>query len=242
MHFTPEELKDFPLWALDEDDTFAIWQWLGDWGDVIKAVQATPAEIVPIPDVEVAATPAPRVPKDKPTVVRWVAFTATELDTILHMQVAGCDLITQGSVGALLSNGDVVVPGVRVANHTGNPFSTHNLIVPKGPTTLLTKGLGIVVGRDNVTADMVSSVEAMLSTHPFNKIQVLMPALEDIIGLAMQGYRFDDTLGENQQLTAVLDHLKAVQGWTVKRAFLKVIGDTLYSTDDCPLSGAVKLR
>lgn len=236
MHFTPDELKSFPLWAVEENDTFAIMQWLGDWGDVIKAVQR-PDDVVPIPDIDLEEF-KPRVP----TVVRWLAFTASELDVLLHMQFAGCDLITQGSVGALLSNGDVVVPGVRVANHTGNPFSTHTLIVPKGPTTLLTKGLGVVVGRNNVTADVVSGVEAFLSVHPFSKIQITLPALEDIIGLSMQGFQFDDTLNDTQQLSAVMDHLRATRSWSIKRDFLKVIGDTLYSTDDCPLRGAVKLR
>lgn len=240
MHFTPEELKSFPLWALDEHDPQAISEWLGDWVEVIEAVQR-PAE-VPIPDREVPEAATPRVPKEKPTVVRWVAFTAAELDTLLHKQYAGCDLITQGSVGALLSNGDVVVPGVRVANHTGNPFSTYNLIVAKGPTVLLTEGLGMVVGRQNVSADYVSSVEAMLSVHPFNKIQIMLPALEDVIGLSMQGYQFDDTLTDAQQLASVLNHLNTTRGWSIKRDFLKVIGDTLYSTDECPLTGAVKLR
>lgn len=238
MQFTPEELKSFPLWALDEKDTFAIEQWLGDWVGVIEAVQR-PVDDEPT----VKAEPeSPRVPTVKPSVVRWLAFTTSELDTLLHMQVSGCDLITQGSVGALLSNGDVIVPGVRVANHTGNPFSTHTLVVPKGPTTLLTKGLGLVIGRDNVSADVVSSVEAFLSVHPFTKIQVTMPALEDIIGLSMQGFQFDDTLSNVQQLSAVIDHLQSTRGWTIKRAFLTVLDDTLYSTDECPLSGAVKLR
>jgi hypothetical protein len=239
MQFTPEELKSFPLWALEEKDTFAIEQWLGDWVGVIEAVQRP--EIVPIPDVDMSEH-KPRVPTEKPSVVRWLAFTASELEVLLHMQFAGCDLITQGSVGALLSNGDVIVPGVRVANHTGNPFSTHTLIVPKGPTTLLTKGLGVVVGRDNVSADVVSSVEAFLSVHPFSKIQIMLPALEDIIGLAMQGFQFDDALNDIQQLSAVLDHLSATRGWSIKRDFMTVSGDTLYSTDNCPLRGAVKLR
>lgn len=238
MHFTPEELKSFPLWALEENDTFAITQWLGDWVDVIKAVQTAPAEEVPItePDVYI------RKPTNVPLVVKWLEFGMSELDAILKRNHTNCELIATEAHGALLSNGDLVIQDVRVANHTGNPYSTHTLRVEKAPTVLFTRGLGAVVDQDQVPSVVVNNMSRHLEFYQYDKQNIIMPSLEDLVWTRASGYPYDATLTDEQQLESVLAFICAGTEWTINHNHVTFENGTLYTTPDCPISGAVNLR
>lgn len=238
MHFTPEELKSFPLWALEENDTFAITQWLGDWVDVIKAVQIAPAEEVPITEPEVYI----RKPTNVPSVAKWLKFDTNELDAILKTNHSSCDLITTSAYGALLSNGDLVIRDVRVANHTGNPFSTHSLRVEKAPTVLLTRGLGTVVVQDQVPSVVVDNMASYLEYYRYDKQNIVMPTLEDLVWTRASGYPYSATLTDEQQLTSALTYICSGTDWTLNLNHFTLVDGTLYTTPECPISGAINLR
>lgn len=238
MHFTPEELKSFPLWAVEENNANAIMQWLGDWRDVIHAVQSVPVEI---PDWDVSE-PKRAAITPVPIVVKWLHFVMSELGELLKMQHDNCDLVTAGAHGALLSNGDLLVMNVRVANHTGKPFDTHTLCIEKAPTVLFTRGLGRVLDAELVPTAVTDAVYRHLEHYPYNRQSIVMPSLEDLVWTRASGYPYSDTLTDEQQLMSVLTYICSGTDWSINLNHVTFANGTLYTTPECPISGAINLR
>ena len=238
MHLTPEELKSFPLWALDEGDGVAIEEWLGEWADVIRAVQRDNLEVEDL-EPEVATEPVVRKLENVPVVVKWIHFDNIELGILLSKVRSNCDLVTMSAIGALLSNGDLVVQAVRVANHTGDPFSTITITIEKAPAMLFYEGLGLVT--TDVAGIYKQSMEGYLSIYPRDKQNIIMPALEDLIGTTAMGFALDADMTPGQQLSMFIQHVQTGKNWKIKKDHLTIENGTVYTTPLSPISGAWSL-
>lgn len=234
MQFTPEELKSFPLWALEDADS-AIEEWLGEWVGVMHSVQRgviEEDEPEPIP----AKTPTVRKPENVPVVVRWIHFDIVELETLVRKVRSNCDLVTSTAFGALLSNGDLVVQAVRVANHTGDPFSTITITIEKAPAILFYEGLGLVT--TDVPDVCVEAMSSYLTEYPKDKQNIVMPTLEDLLGTTAYGFALDDDMTPGQQVAAFIQFVQSGNNWKIKKDYLKIVNGTVYTTALSPITGA----